>query len=106
MMTQPKVHLFVCRNDRPVGGRPSCGARGSAAVLAALQRAVARDPRLADSVAVTPCGCLGPCFEGPTVVVYPEAVWYGGVTTNDVDEIVARHLGDGRLVERLLLTGD
>ncbi len=46
MMTQPSLHLFVCQNDRPEGGRPSCGARGSAAVLAALQILSARNPRL------------------------------------------------------------
>src|SRR5438105_1962617 len=44
MMTQPKLHLFVCQNDRPEGGRPACQTRGSAAVLAALQRAPGREP--------------------------------------------------------------
>jgi (2Fe-2S) ferredoxin len=97
MMTQPRLHLFVCQNDRPEGGRPSCGARGAAALLAALQRAVGADPE----VAVTPCGCLGPCWEGATVVVYPEGVWYGGVTEGDVPEIVERHLKGGVPVERL-----
>ena len=103
MMTQPLLHLFVCRNDRPQGGRPSCGARGSVAVLGALQRAVATDPALCARVAVTPCGCLGPCFEGPTVVVYPDAVWYGAVTAADVAEIVESHVRGGRPVERLRL---
>src|SRR2546423_13564984 len=78
MMTQPVLHLFVCQNDRPEGGRPSCAARGSGDVLGALQRAVGGDPELWGRVAVTPCGCLGPCFEGPAMVVYPEGIWYGG----------------------------
>ncbi len=105
-MTQPALHLFVCRNDRPVGGRPSCGARGSAEVLGALQREVGKDPALWGRIAVTPCGCLGPCFEGPTVVVYPDAVWYGAVTAADVPELVERHLRGGRPVERLRLVQD
>ena len=37
------------------------------------------------------------------VVVYPERVWYGGVTLADVDEIVERHILEGEIVERLLL---
>jgi (2Fe-2S) ferredoxin len=35
------------------------------------------------------------------VVVYPEAVWYGGVKPADAEEIVAEHLVGGRPVERL-----
>lgn len=105
-MTQPKLHLFVCQNDRPAQGRPSCAVRGSARVLSALQRELGADPALWGQVAVTPCGCLGPCFEGPIVVVYPEAVWYRGVTESDVPEIVAQHVKGGRPVERLRLETD
>jgi (2Fe-2S) ferredoxin len=46
-------------------------------------------------------GCLDQCEHGPNVVVYPEAVWYGGVTLADVDEIVESHIIGGRAVERL-----
>ena len=46
-------------------------------------------------------GCLDACEFGVSVVVYPEQVWYGGVTTADVDEIVERHLIGGEVVERL-----
>jgi (2Fe-2S) ferredoxin len=50
-------------------------------------------------------GCLDACAHGPTVVVYPEGVWYGGVTPADVREIVERHLLGGERVERLLIPG-
>jgi (2Fe-2S) ferredoxin len=106
MMTQPKLHLFVCQNDRPAQGRPSCAARGSVEVLGALQRAIGRDSELWGRVAVTPCGCLGPCFEGPALVVYPEGVWYAGVRAADVDEIVASHIKGGVPVSRLRLLDD
>ncbi len=48
-------------------------------------------------------GCLDQCEHGPTVVVYPEQVWYGYVRPSDVDEIVQEHLVGGRAVERLRL---
>jgi (2Fe-2S) ferredoxin len=54
-------------------------------------------------VAVTACDCLGPCFDGPNLVIYPEGVWYAGVTAADVQEIVERHLVGGAVVERLRL---
>ena len=51
-------------------------------------------------------GCLDQCEHGPNVVIYPEAVWYGGVTLADVDEIVASHIVAGQPVERLMLKDD
>ncbi len=48
-------------------------------------------------------GCLDQCEHGPTVVVYPDAVWYGRVTADDVDEIIESHIVNGKPVERLIL---
>jgi len=44
----PKVerHFFVCANERPAMGKPSCGARGSAALLTALQEGMGAHPEL------------------------------------------------------------
>ncbi len=57
---------------------------------------------LQETVKVTPCGCLGPCENGPMIVVYPEAVWYAYVTPGDVEEIVESHAVQGKPVQRLL----
>ena len=70
-------------------------------MYSALQRAVGARPELWGRVAVTSCGCLGPCFEGPNLVVYPEGVWYAAVGAADAQEIVDRHLAAGEIVERL-----
>ena len=105
-MAKIERHLFVCTNQRPDGGKPSCGARGAAAILAALQDGLGAHPELWGRVAITATGCLGPCFDGPTMVVYPEAVWYAGVRVEDVAEIVREHLIGGRPVERLVYRPD
>jgi (2Fe-2S) ferredoxin len=94
-------HVFVCVNDRPDGARGCCAAGGAQQILSALRLQLAGDTGLWDSTSITECGCLGPCTEGPTLVVYPEGIWYTHVTPGDVDEIVREHLRNGRPVERL-----
>jgi (2Fe-2S) ferredoxin len=54
-------------------------------------------------VALTVTGCIGFCQAGPIVVVYPEGIWYAPKTAEDIDEIVASHLGEGKPVERLII---
>lgn len=95
--------MFVCVNARPEGGKPSCGPRGGQAVCAALEQAVAARPALWGKVAVTGTTCLGPCWDGPNAVVYPEGVWYGGLAPTDAGELADRHLAAGEIVERLRL---
>lgn len=47
--------------------------------------------------------CTGLCTFGPIVIIYPDGIWYGKVTPEDVTEIVLNHVINGKIVERLLL---
>jgi len=58
---------------------------------------------LQSRVRANSAGCLDACEHGVAVVVYPEGVWYGGVTAADVPEIVESHLVGGVPVERLVI---
>ncbi len=56
-----------------------------------------------EKVRINSSGCLDRCELGPTMVIYPEGIWYRYQTREDVDEILKVHvLGRGR-VERLML---
>ncbi len=50
--------------------------------------------RGATDVLVTACSCLGPCFDGPNAVIYPDGVWYAGLEAADASSLVD-HLTDG-----------
>lgn len=102
-MARFERHVFVCTNHRePGSARPSCTANGQSEIHTLLKDAV-RAAGLAERIRVNKSGCLDQCEHGPSVVVYPGAVWYGFVQPQDVREIVSEHLAGGRPVERLRL---
>ena len=96
-------HVFVCMNERPAGHpKGCCKHKGGQEVRDRLKKAV-NASGLQGLVRANKAGCLGQCEHGVVVVVYPEQVWYGPVTLQDVDEIVERHLLGGEYVTRLML---
>lgn len=96
-------HIFVCGNERSPGHpRGSCDPHGDGHLHKAFKRALA-DRGLQRRVRANKAGCLDQCEHGPTVVVYPDVVWYGGVREADVQEIVDSHIVGGVPVARLRL---
>jgi (2Fe-2S) ferredoxin len=96
-------HLFVCTNERPSGHPRGCCSAAGAVDLRDYFKSQVAALGLKPDVRVNAAGCLNQCEHGPTVVVYPEGVWYGFVTRADVDEIIEAHLQGGRPVQRLRL---
>ncbi len=99
------AHVFCCTNERPAGHpRGCCKAKGSEK-LRDYMKARAKEFGLA-RVRINTSGCLDRCELGPTMVIYPEGVWYHVETREDVDEVLQRHLIEGGRVERLMLKPD
>jgi len=59
--------------------------------------------RLGGEVFVSNTGCFGICEKGPIVAIYPDNVWYGAVSPDDVEEIMDEHIEGGKVVTRLML---
>jgi (2Fe-2S) ferredoxin len=96
-------HVFICTNRRdPSNPKGSCAAKGAEQVREAFKKQMF-ERGLKGRMRANAAGCLDQCEHGCTVVVYPEQVWYGGVTPEDVTEIIDEHLVAGRPVERLRL---
>ena len=95
-------HVFVCINERPADHpKGSCKAKCGVELRDKLKDALAARG-IAKTVRANNAGCLDQCEHGATVVVYPEQVWYGGVTVEDIPELIEKHLVGGEVVERLL----
>lgn len=102
-MAKFQKHIFVCTNEREAGdARGCCKAKGSLEVVEALKKKL-HSCGLKRIVRANKAGCLDQCANGVTLVVYPEATWYGRVTVADIDEIVEKHILGGEPVQRLVL---
>lgn len=90
-------HVLVCTFDRP----GHCGSFGGLELLQSFREEVDR-LGLAKEILVTRAGCTGQHAWGPTVIIYPEGIWYARVKPEDVPVIIQEHLIKGRPVARLV----
>lgn len=93
-MGQFERHVFVCTSG------DYCPHDGSAEIHRLLKEGVAARG-LKTSVRVNKSGCLDQCGHGPMIVVYPEDVWYAGVTPEKARRIMDEHLVAGRAIHDL-----
>jgi (2Fe-2S) ferredoxin len=102
-MAKFEKHIFICTNQRDASSpRGCCNPSGQGELQKQFKeklKARGLDRRFRANKA----GCLDQCEHGPNLVIYPEAVWYGGVSAADLDEIIDSHLVGGKPVVRLML---
>lgn len=102
-MKRFEKHIFICENKRPDGHpRGCCLDKGSGEVRALFKKRL-KELGLKSEVRANAAGCLDACEYGITVLVYPEQIWYGGVTVEDVEEIIQSHIISNKPVERLFI---
>jgi (2Fe-2S) ferredoxin len=102
-MARFERHIFVCTNERPAGHpKGCCREKGSEEIRAALKSGLKRCG-MSGIVRANASGCLDACEFGVSMVIYPEGIWYGGVTLEDVPQIIERTVLSGEVIERLLI---
>lgn len=96
-------HVFVCCNRREPGhSRGCCDPQGGEALRSAFKAEIKRR-KLGPRVRANRAGCLDQCEMGPTVVIYPQAIWYGGVTVEDVPRIIEQTVEQGIVLDDLVI---
>ena len=98
-MSYYKHHVFFCVNRRDPP--EACCANHNAEGMRKYAKSRIKELGIKGEggVRINSAGCLDRCEEGPCVVVYPEGVWYAGVTPELLERIVVEHLRDGRVVD-------
>jgi len=87
-----KARVLICMTG--------CRALGAQEVGAEFREKI-KSLCLDKQVAVVETGCIGMCARAPVVLIEPYRYLYGGVTPEDVDEIISATIQQGRAVERL-----
>ena len=99
-------HVFVCCNRREPGhARGCCDPEASESLRMAFKMAL-QQRNLGPTVRANKAGCLDQCEQGPTVVIYPQQIWYGGVQLQDVGRIIDETIVGGRVLDDLLIAGE
>lgn len=102
-MRRFEKHIFICENVRPKNDPRGCCSEKGSKELRQLFKKRLKELGLNASVRANAAGCLDACEYGITVLVYPDQTWYGGVTKNDVEEIIQKHIIEDKPVERLII---
>jgi len=102
-MTRYKKHVFICENLRDkASGQVSCGSHQTSRLRKKLKEMVHAGGN-GQNIRINAAGCLGQCTEGPVMVIYPQGIWYGRFSEDDLEDIFKKSILDDQVIERFLL---
>ena len=88
MAEKKRIELMVCAGTGCVSG-------GAFQIMEELKKEI-KNRGLKDEVVVVATGCNGFCGQGPLMVVLPENIFYGWITSESIPNLVEEHFLKGR----------
>ena len=101
----PIIFLYVATSVPAGHKRGCCDPDGNQALREAFKKEL-KEAGFGPLARANHAGCLEQCEHGPTVVIYPQGIWYGGVKVEDVPRIVAKTILGGEILNDLLIADD
>jgi len=92
-----KARVLICMTG--------CRALGAQDVCTEFRKQL-KQLSLDEQVTVVETGCIGMCASAPVVLIEPYEYFYGGVTPEDVEEIISMTIQDEKPLERLAVVQD
>ena len=95
-------HIFICTNDRGSDHpRGDCVRCGGLDIRMRFVHLINKNG-LKGVVRANKSGCLDVCEVGPAVVIYPQNIWYTGISIDNVDEIFEKSILKNEVVKHLV----
>ncbi len=92
-----KARVLICMTG--------CRALGAQDVCTEFRKQL-KQLSLDEQVTVVETGCIGMCASSPVVLIEPYEYFYGGVTPEDVEEIISTTIQEAKPLERLAVVQD
>ncbi|MCL1935024.1 MAG: NADH-quinone oxidoreductase subunit NuoF [Defluviitaleaceae bacterium] len=92
-----KYHIMICQGT-------GCLSSQSIEIEKTFKKELEKHNLQEDTMLVK-TGCFGICEAGPVIIIYPEGIFYSHITTEQVSDIVEKHLVNGNPIEDMLLHG-
>ena len=94
-------HIFLCADaDKPKCCERPVGCEAWLYLKRRLDELGLANASAGGRTARSKANCLRICSDGPIAVVYPDGVWYSGMTPEALEEVIQNHLIRGTPVEK------